>query len=137
LTYTFEKDGKIFDQTVVALDAFRLPRQYGYVRPNDQWISVRDQSATPNYLKNLDKVYYFEYLPASKTVYVRQSQIQDDRSEAMPAFYKRVFDFIENNDVERLVLDVRLNGGVIIIKINRSLPVSWKAKRSISRESSL
>ena len=111
LTYTFEKDGKIFDQTVVALDAFRLPRQYGYVRPNDQWISVRDQSATPNYLKNLDKVYYFEYLPASKTVYVRQSQIQDDRSEAMPAFYKKVFDFIENNDVERLVLDVRLNGG--------------------------
>ena len=111
VTYTFEKDGKTFDQTVAALDAFRLPRQYGYVRTNDQWASVRDPSVTPNYLKNLDKIYYFEYLPASKTVYVRHSQIQDDRSEAIPAFYKKVFDFIENNDVERLVLDVRLNGG--------------------------
>ena len=111
LTYTFEKDGKTFDQTVTAIEAFRLPRQYGFVKADNDWISARDQSATPNYIKDLDKVYYFEYLPASKTVYVRQSQVQDDRSEAIPAFYKKVFDFIEKNDVERLVLDVRLNGG--------------------------
>jgi len=111
VTYTFEKDGKIFEQTIAAVDAFRFPRQYGFVKPNDQWTSVRDQSATPNYIKNLDKVYYFEYLPASKTLYVRHSQIQDDKEEAIPAFYKKVFDFIEKNDVERFVLDVRLNGG--------------------------
>jgi hypothetical protein len=111
LTYTFEKDGKTFDQAITAIEAFRLPRQYGFVKPGDDWVSARDQSTTPNYLKDLDKVYYYEYLPASKTVYVRQSQIQDDRSEAIPAFYKKVFDFIEKNDVERLILDVRLNGG--------------------------
>lgn len=111
LTYTFEKDGKTFDQTITAMEAFRLPRQYGFVKAGDDWVSARDLSITPNYLKDLDKIYYYEYLPASKTVYVRQSQIQDDRSEAIPAFYKKVFDFIEKNDVERLVLDVRLNGG--------------------------
>ncbi|NNK72457.1 MAG: tetratricopeptide repeat protein, partial [Flavobacteriaceae bacterium] len=38
-------------------------------------------------------------------------QIQDDPSETIPEFYTRVFDFIEKNEVERLVLDVRLNGG--------------------------
>src|SRR5215204_2819640 len=111
LTYTFEKDGKPFDQTMTAIETFRLPRQYGYAKPGADWISAREQSATPNYLKNLDNIYYYEYLPASKTVYVRQSQIQDDKTEAIPAFYKKVFDFIEKNDVERLVLDVRLNGG--------------------------
>ena len=111
LTYTFEKDGKSFDQTITAVDAFRLPRQYGFAKQGGDWLSARDQSATPNYLKNLDNVYYYEYLPASKTVYVRQSQVQDDKTEAIPAFYKKVFDFIEKNDVERLVLDVRLNGG--------------------------
>ena len=111
LTYTFEKDGKSFDQTITAVEAFRLPRQYGFAKPGSDWVSTRDQSATPNYLKNLDNVYYYEYLPASKTVYVRQSQIQDDKTEAIPAFYKKVFDFIEKNDVDRLVLDVRLNGG--------------------------
>ena len=63
------------------------------------------------YLKHLDKIYYYEYIPEKKTVYVRHSQIQDDPSEDIPSFYTRVFDFIEKNDVENLVIDVRLNGG--------------------------
>lgn len=111
VTYTFEKNGKTFEQTIAAVDAFRFPRQYGFVKPGSEWMSVRNQETTPNYLKNLDKIYYYEYLPESKTLYVRHSQIQDDKNEAIPAFYKKVFDFIDKNDVEKLVLDVRLNGG--------------------------
>lgn len=111
ITLTLEQNGKTFEQTIAAAEAYRFPRQYGFVSLKDDWVSVRDQGATPHYLKNLDKIYYFEYLPGQKTVYVRHSQIQDDPSENMPDFYQRVFDFIEKNDVERLVLDVRLNGG--------------------------
>ncbi len=111
ITLTLEQNGKTFEQTFAAVDAYRFPRQYGFVSLKNDWVSVRDQSATPHYLKNLDKIYYFEYLPEQKTVYVRHSQIQDDPSENIPDFYQRVFDFIEKNDVERLVLDVRLNGG--------------------------
>ncbi len=111
VTYMLEKDGKTFEQTFTAVPAFRFPREYGFVKNGGDWISARNQDVTPNYLKNLDKIYYFEYLPEDKTLYVRHSQIQDDKDEAIPAFYKRVFDFIEKNDVERLVLDVRLNGG--------------------------
>lgn len=111
ITLTLEQNGKSFEQTFATADAYRFPRQYGFVSLKDDWVSVRDQNATPLYLKNLDKIYYFEYLPEHKTVYVRHSQIQDDPSEHIPAFYQRVFDFIEKNDVERLVLDVRLNGG--------------------------
>jgi tetratricopeptide (TPR) repeat protein len=111
VTYTFEKGGKVFEQAVPAVESFRFPRSYGYTKRGAGWVSARDSSGTPNYLKHLDKIYYFEYLPASKTVYVRHSQIQDDSTEATPAFYKRVFAFIDKNDVEKLVLDVRLNGG--------------------------
>jgi len=111
LTYTFEKDGKSFEQTVATLDTFAPPRVYGFIKGNTDWLTVRDTSSTPYYLKNLDKIYYFEYLPATKTVYVRHSQIQDDPQEAIPVFYKKVFEFIDQHDVERLVLDVRLNGG--------------------------
>lgn len=111
LTYTFEKNGNTFEQSVDAVDAFRLPRQYGFVKPDENWVSVRDQSLTPNYLKDLDKIFYYEYLPATKTVYVRQSQVQDDKAETIAQFYKKVFEFVDKNDVERLVLDVRLNGG--------------------------
>jgi hypothetical protein len=31
ISYTFEKDGTTFEQTVTALDAFRLPRSYGFI----------------------------------------------------------------------------------------------------------
>jgi len=111
VTYTFEKDGKKFDKTIDAIAAFRLPREYGFAKQSENWMSARNQASTPYYIKNLDKIYYYEYLPETKTIYVRQSQIQDDKEEAIPAFYKKVFDFIDKNDVERLVLDVRLNGG--------------------------
>lgn len=111
ITYTFEKGGKTFEQNVTTKDAFRMPRTYGFVSKNSGWITARDTTATPHYLKNLDKNYYYEYLPESKTVYVRQSQVLDDKTESIAAFYKKVFEFIEKNDVDKLVLDVRLNGG--------------------------
>jgi tetratricopeptide (TPR) repeat protein len=111
VTYTFEKDGKSFEQTVGTLDTLQLPRTYGFVSRKADWLSVRDTGSTPYYLKNLDRIYYYEYLPASKTVYIRHSQIQDDPQEKIPLFYKKVFEFIDTHDVERLVLDVRLNGG--------------------------
>ena len=111
ITLSLEKDGKTFDQKITAAEARHFPTQYGFVQQGGDWLSARDQTETPLYLKNFDRIYYFEYLPEQKTVYVRQSQIQDDPEENIPAFYDRVFDFIEKNDVERLVLDVRLNGG--------------------------
>ena len=110
--FTFEKDGKIFKQKITAMEpGSRVPLSYGFVQQEGDWLDARMQDETPLYIKELDKIYYFEYIPEKKTVYVRQSQIQDDPSEPIPAFYDRVFDFIESNEVERLVIDVRLNGG--------------------------
>ncbi len=111
VTYTFEKDGKTFDQTITAIESFHLPRSYGFSKPGADWVSVRDQSTTPYYLKNIERNYYQEYLPASKTLYVRHSQVLDDAEESISAFYKKVFEFIDRNEVEKLVIDVRLNGG--------------------------
>lgn len=111
ITLTLEKGGKVFDAEIKAVPAERFPRQYGMVVPSDTWLESRDQSSTPLYLKHLDKIYYYEYLPESKTVYIRQSQIQDQEGEDIPSFYAKVFDFIENNEVEKLILDLRLNGG--------------------------
>ncbi len=111
ITMTLERDGKSFEKTFDAMDAFRFPRKYGFVAPGGEWLTVRDSTSTPLYLKNLDKIYFFEYLPEHKTLYVRQSQQLDDKDETIAQFYKRVFDFVDKNDVERFVLDVRLNGG--------------------------
>ncbi len=111
IKFTLEKDGKTFDEIFEAKESFKATMQYGYIKADSLWLDARASDKTPLYLKDLDKIYFYEYLPESKTVYVRHSQIQDDPSEAIPAFYARLFDFIEKNDVEKLVLDVRLNGG--------------------------
>lgn len=111
ISYTFENNGKTFEQTIDGIEGFRLPRDYGFAKNTGDWLSSRNQENTPYYLKNLDKNYYYEYLPSSKTVYVRQSQVLDDKLETIAEFYKRVFDFIDKKDVDKLVIDVRLNGG--------------------------
>ena len=108
---TLEKGGKSYDVKVKAQEGLDMPLQYGHMKANEDWLQARNSDKTPLYLKRLDTIYYYEYLPEEKTVYVRQSQIQDDPSEDIPTFYAKVFDFIENSDVEKLVIDVRLNGG--------------------------
>ncbi|MEO0527434.1 MAG: tetratricopeptide repeat protein [Bacteroidota bacterium] len=112
VTLTLSKDGTTFTQTFKSLPkGEKVPTKYSHVFNDENWLEARDQTSSPLYLKHLDKIYFFEYLAEEKAVYVRHSQIQDDREEDTQTFYTRVFDFIENNDVEKLILDLRLNGG--------------------------
>jgi len=111
LNLQLEKGGQAFDAQVTAVPSQRFPRQYGMVVPGADWVESRDLSETPLYLRQLDKIYRMEYLPDHKVLYVRQSQVQDQEGEDIPTFYEGVFRFIEENDVEKLILDLRLNGG--------------------------
>lgn len=111
ITLTLEIDGKTIKKTVIAVAKGRFPLRYGEVNPESNWVSARDQSKNPLYLSQLEKNYFFEYLPDSKTLYVRYSQVLDDKSEKVHAFFKRVFMFADQNKVDKFILDVRLNGG--------------------------
>ncbi|MBT8219011.1 MAG: hypothetical protein KJP00_04270 [Bacteroidia bacterium] len=111
VTLILEKDGKTFEQSFSTMETEQFPGQYGFIKEEGQWLDARDNSEDPYYLRHLDKIYYYEYLPEEKTVYIRHSQIQDDPEEPIPAFYDRVFQFVDEEDVEKLVIDVRLNGG--------------------------
>lgn len=111
VTFTLEKNGQTFEHSFTSVAPDAMKKQYSLTRHQGNWLSVREQENTPYYLKNLDKIYYYEYIPEKKMVYVRQSQVQDDPSADIPTFYAEVFDFIDKNDVEKLVIDVRLNGG--------------------------
>ncbi|MGB5315085.1 MAG: tetratricopeptide repeat protein, partial [Robiginitalea sp.] len=111
ITLTLEKDGEIRRKTISAVPAERFPRRYGMVVPGEDWVESRDTAVSPLYLKELDRISYYEYLPEEKALYVRQSQIMDDEQADIPTFFKEVFEFIEQNDVDKLILDLRLNGG--------------------------
>ncbi|MEO0573179.1 MAG: hypothetical protein AAF039_15835 [Bacteroidota bacterium] len=111
ITLTLKKEGKQFKKTLKATNNLWPPMRYGEIQPDSDWTNARDSKNTPLYLKHFDKVYYVEYLKDEKTVYVRHSRIQDDEKESVADFYNRVFAIIDTNQVEKFILDVRLNGG--------------------------
>ncbi|WP_422859139.1 hypothetical protein ACOKFD_17810 [Flagellimonas sp. S174] len=135
--FTLEKDGKIIRKAFEAMSAGQqVPRNYGYVFQDENWSEARAQNITPLYLTQLDKMYFFEYLSKEKAVFVRLSQIEDDPNESMESFYSRLFDFIEKEDVEKLIIDVRLNGGGNNFK-NRSLITKIIENKKINAVGSL
>lgn len=110
--FILEKEGKVFTQSFTALEkGKRMPIHRGYVFEDENWLDARDNSTTPLYLKHLDKVYFSEYLENEKAMYVRHSRIQDEAQESTKDFYARVFDEIETKEAEKLIIDLRLNGG--------------------------
>ncbi len=112
VTLTLEKEGKVFDYTFSTIPLKDMSRDYNLTIANEKWLNARNNDKTPLYLKHLnEKFYYFEYLPNTKTVYARQSSVFNHDSETLKDFYKRLFAFIDTHEVEKLIYDVRLNGG--------------------------
>ena len=81
--------------------------------PDASWIPARRDAAgpAPLYLRNRQAPYWFEYVPEHKLGWLQYNAIANDPKEAFPEFCKRVFKFIDENAVERLVVDLRWNGG--------------------------
>lgn len=78
-----------------------------------KWTACRDtsESASPLDLKHRDKPYWFELLPDRKAVYMQYNAVQNDPAEDTAHFAKRLFDTIDQSDVNALIVDVRWNGG--------------------------
>lgn len=108
---TLEKDGQSLTKTVLATSALDFPLRYGEVKSGSDWVSARDLSNDPYFLRNLEKNFYFEFLEGKKALYIRYSQVWDYDTETTTTFFNRVFDFLNANEVDRMILDVRLNGG--------------------------
>ena len=93
------------------------------------WVDARNESKTetPLWLRDPHNNFWFEHLTGPKAVcvqgcergiaYVQFNAVQDrpqagDKpGETVEAFFNRVFDYIETNKIDKLVLDMRLNGG--------------------------
>jgi len=104
-----------------------------------RWADARDHApnSVPLYLKDPNNNYWFEYLKDARLVYVQYNAVRDkDKPEETVAkFFKRVFQFVDANPVDKFVLDIRLNGGgngylnwPLIYDIIRSDKVNQKEK---------
>ena len=80
-----------------------------------QWTHVREihGARTPLWQRDTDAYYWFEAVPETSIVYVQLNRIDNDPEESLTGFVRRLFDFVEGSDTERLVLDLRHNSGGI------------------------
>ena len=77
------------------------------------WVSFHQtiSNPVPLYLKNLKSLYWFEKIPNTKVVYLQMNSIRNDKNESMNAFMDRLFKYINENDADKLVIDLRFNNG--------------------------
>jgi tetratricopeptide (TPR) repeat protein len=67
---------------------------------------------TPLYLRDPQNWYWDRYLPEASTHYVQFNVVGDkEDGETVDAFIERVLEAAERNGAQRLVLDIRFNGG--------------------------
>jgi hypothetical protein len=105
--FTVEKDGKQTDYAVtpVAADADTAAQA--------DWVHARDEAHVPQPfpLSGKDVPFDFVWLAGKRTVYAVYNQCSDSDTETVAAFAARLFRFVDANPVDRLIIDVRHNGG--------------------------
>lgn len=105
-----DSDGKKFtakvetDMTAPRVDHKSVP---------ENWITLYQVNgkAVPLYLRSPKTYYWFEQLPNSKTVYLQWNAVVNDKSESLREFTDRLFKYINDNDVDKLIIDLRWNNG--------------------------
>ena len=65
----------------------------------------------PLFARNPGDYYWFKYFPESRVLYFQYNGCQDKKEESLEDFAARLFGFIDSHDVEKLVVDLRWNGG--------------------------
>jgi hypothetical protein len=91
--------------TVAGGDPFLPPAGWSVAAPR---VAALPPSLRPNARA---KPTWFEWLDGEPALYVRIDAIADDPAEPFAAFVARLFAFVEENEIERLVLDLRGNDG--------------------------
>ena len=102
------------------------------------WVHARDDATLPKPtpLHGTDTPFGFHYLKDRKAVYAVYRQSDDAEKETVAAFAARLFKFIDGNPVERLIVDIRENGGGDNYK-NQALLLAMIKARKIDRPGKL
>jgi hypothetical protein len=78
-------------------------------------VDARDRATAPTPLwlrsEGAEGTNWFEHLPEDNALYVAYQSVRDGANERLGAFFDRVFAVIRDEAIDRLILDIRLNGG--------------------------
>jgi hypothetical protein len=110
---TVQKDGKTISAELPA-GPFRLWNNHGWPPDPDGWIDARAlaKNPPPLWLQHTDKNYWHTYLTSGNTLYVQYNEVHDEPGgEPISKYFPRIFKEAEQRNVQKVVLDIRLNGG--------------------------
>jgi hypothetical protein len=97
---------------VVGIPVLRQPFTVGYnlgTPPNSDWVDAQSAEA-PLYLQHLEHRLWLA--PAGTgTLYVRCGIVGDADDETFDAFFERAFSYADRTGIDKLILDLRMNGG--------------------------
>lgn len=106
-TFTIVKDGK--EQTIELKPTAKLSELWD---PPTAWLSARRSDApVPLWQKDPTNNFWYEFVPDSKTFYIQFNSVQNKQNETVEAFFGKAFAEAEKQGAERLVIDLRRNGG--------------------------
>jgi hypothetical protein len=102
--FTFrDRRGKQFS---IKLRPVSVKDQVKWIRPFDSPAGV-----IPLFLRNPELFYWSEYLADSKTLYLNYRRCANMDSQPFKVFAEKLLRFMDENPVERMVIDLRQNGG--------------------------
>lgn len=77
-----------------------------------RWVDARDPAKpVPLHQRDPDSNYWFEYLRDERIVYMQYNTVYDRADETIDAFTDRLLAFVEREQAEALVIDLRGNPG--------------------------
>lgn len=65
----------------------------------------------PLNLQNVDQMLWYEHVPEKDLLYVRMTSVLNDKEQTLEQFWEKVFAEADAKKPEKLVLDLRYNGG--------------------------
>ena len=115
------RDGREKIVSIAAVEGGKDSEWYkrGFGVPVDDFVTAYDANADdlPISLAYLGEVrgprdrYWYTYLRESRTFYLRFNRVRDKKTEALEAFWLRMWNEVDNLKVERMIIDLRHNTG--------------------------
>jgi hypothetical protein len=87
---------------------------FSRIAGHPNWVEVFPNATQPMplYLKDRRTFYWFETLPGQpKTLYFQFNLVLNTQTETLAQFLERLFKFIDDNGIEKLIIDMRWNNG--------------------------
>ena len=100
----------VHGQTVVAaLEATDASPSDGPPAPG--WRSVREGQPPPRWLARRQEPFWYELLPEHNAIYVQVNAVRNGPGGTQARFWEGVFDVVRSEEIDRMILDYRHNGG--------------------------